>query len=419
MGQQEEIDARLARFAATWDARDLWPHVTIAAFRAAQEEVARVTAAVLSGAPDPVSLCLPTGTDVRALGVAASTAGMGPLLGFWWEAGRISAQPSVAALLRAHLDHGRRRATRLGGELERLLAAFADRAIAVCVLKGMHTGQWYFPEPGTRPVADIDLLVNGRDREAAHRLLRDLGFTEGNSRERQHRSDWAPPGGPQPVRSLELAHSDNPWSVDLHVSLDRRLFPGLTAQFGSPHRWDVQRWRVFANPVRVLPQPLLFAYLAVHASSHFRTTQLIRLVELVLVGQRDLAGNSTAWDTFEELVARTGTGRFAFPALALADQLVPGTIDPPVLDRLRTTAPRRLRRLVGRLTPGSAQQLHRYPPDPPVVWVASPRELVAYVAYLIWPWQGPGRAPLRDVVAIQGRRLKRILHRVLPGRSRD
>src|SRR5882762_7221358 len=225
MPQQEEVDARLARFAATWDARDLWPDVTASAFRAAQQETARVTAVVLSGAQDPVHLRLPPGVDVGALGVAACAAGMGPLLGFWCEAGRIAAQPPIVELVRAHLDHGRRRAARLQGELERLLAAFADRAIDVCVLKGMHTGHCYFPEPGTRPVTDIDLLVNSRDGEAARRVLRDLGFTEGNTREGQHRSDWAPPGGAQPVRSLEVAHVDNPWTVDLHVSLDRRFFP--------------------------------------------------------------------------------------------------------------------------------------------------------------------------------------------------
>jgi hypothetical protein len=417
MAQQEEVNARLARFAATWDARDLWPHVTAAAFRAAQQEVARVTAAVLSGPRDPVSLRLPPETDIGALGVAASAAGMGPLLGFWCEAGRLAAEPRVAELLRAHLDHGRRRATRLGLELARLLAAFADRTIDVCVLKGMHTGQCYFPEPGTRPVTDIDLLVNGRDGAAAHCLLRDLGFTEGNTREGQHRSDWTPPGDAQPVRSLELAHVDNPWSVDLHVSLDRRLFPGLTARFGSHQPWAVQRCHGFARPLSVLPEPLLFAYLAVHASSHFGTMQLVRLVELVFVEQRDFAGRAAAWTAFQELVARTRTGRFAFPALELAEQLVPGTVDGAVLERLRTVAPRRLRRLVGRVTPGSAQQLHRYPPDPAIVWVASPRELVAYLAHLVWPWQGRVRAPLREVVAIQQRRLKRILHRVLPGRS--
>src|ERR1041385_5817230 len=159
MEPQIDIPARLARYAVSADARDLWPEVSASAFRAAQREIARVSAAVLAGAPSPVRLELPRDGDTRALGVAASAAGMGPLLGVWCEIGRVDAQQSVFDLLARHLEHGRRRAARLRLELERILVPFAERGIDVVVLKGTDTAYRYFPEPGTRPSQDLDLLV--------------------------------------------------------------------------------------------------------------------------------------------------------------------------------------------------------------------------------------------------------------------
>src|SRR5260370_15941971 len=109
----EDINARLTRYAATLDGRDLWPEVTASGFRAGQAELARVVAAVLAGEPSPVPLRLPAETDARALGIAASAAGIGPLLGLWCSTGRITADPTVADQLATHLTHRRRRAARL------------------------------------------------------------------------------------------------------------------------------------------------------------------------------------------------------------------------------------------------------------------------------------------------------------------
>ena len=126
-----------------------------------------MTAAVLAGATSPIPLLLRPRSDARALGIAASAAGIGPLLGLWCETGRVGAQPEVQDLVATHLDHGRRRAARMREELDRLLVPLADRGVEVFVLKGTHTGYRYFPEPGTRPGADIDLLVSREDEPAA------------------------------------------------------------------------------------------------------------------------------------------------------------------------------------------------------------------------------------------------------------
>src|SRR3989441_5014639 len=381
MEPPDVVAARLARYAVTQDARDLWPEVTVSAFRGAQAEIARVSAAVLSDAPGPVPLQLPPDVDARALGVAASAAGVGPLLGRWCETGRLDALQPFADVLATHLDHGRRRAARMRQQLDHLLVALADRDVEVLVLKGTHTGQRYFPEPGTRPTTDIALLIMPDDLRAAHLALRALEFEEDASTAEPQRSHWTP-RNVGPVRSLELAHADNPWSVDLHVSLDRRQFAQLTMAFGGVELSAGEVWREFARPVRVLPQPQLLAYLAFHASSHFYSITLIRLVELVLVGRRDFAGRPDRWSAFSGLVRHTGIGRFVFPALALAERLTPGTVDPRVLEEIVAAAPPPPPRPLRHVTPRSAP---RPPPSPPraaLICFAPLHDALVFLAYV-------------------------------------
>jgi len=416
MEPQIDIPARLTRYAVTRDARDLWPEVSASAFQAAQQEIVRVTAAVLAGAPSPVRLELPRGADTRALGVAASAAGMGPLLGFWCETGRVDAPQSVLDLLALHLDHGRRRAARLRLELERILVPFAERSIEVLVLKGTDTAYRYFPEPGTRPSADLDLLVAPHDIAAAGTVLRNLGFAEeGPGHGDRYRSTWSPPGV-DGIRSLELAHADNPWSVDLHMSLDREMFPDRPMTFGTPSPTpgprDGEVWQEFSRPVWVLREPLLLAYLAAHTSSHFYAITLVRLVELVLVARRDFRADN--WPAFADLVRRTATGRFVFPALYLAEQLAPGTIDPLALEEVAAAAPRRLRKLVRATTPASAQRLHPYPFSERFVWATSLKEVLLELA---WPHVGDRRASPRRFLAHQWERIRKRLRRFLRSRT--
>src|SRR2546422_7350676 len=244
---QEEIDARLARYAMTLDASVLWPEVTARAFRAAQDELARTTAAVLADPPAPIHLEPPGGADAHALGVAAFAAGMGPLLGFWRKTGRIAADPAFEGLLAVHLDQGRRRVARLGSERDRVVLALADRSIEATVLKGIHTAFEYFPDPGTRPMADVDLLVRPEDGEAARAALRSLGYGEHSATVTPDRSYWTPPGVLRRPRSLEIPHADDPWSLDLHLTLDREFFPGLTAGFGHPGSSQTIEWNGSAS----------------------------------------------------------------------------------------------------------------------------------------------------------------------------
>jgi hypothetical protein len=411
MLSQAEIDARLARWAVTADGRDLWPEVPVPAFRAAQAEIGRVAAAALSGTPDPEPLRLPSGVDAHALGVAANASGMGPLLGWWCENGRVTAEPPVAELLAQHLDHGRRRARTLRAGLERVIAALAGRGVEALVLKSCHTAYRYFPEPGTRPASDVDLLVGPADAPRAADALRHLGFSVVEASRVRERSTWRPPGA-GPVRSIELTHADDPWTLDLHVSLDRTLLPGVAISLGAvaPAAGDV--WYQFSRPVRVLPQPLLLAYLAAHASSHFFSMPLVRLVELALVARADFGGRTERWRGFGDLVRRTGTDRFMFPALDLAERLAPGTVDPIVHAGIAAATPARLRRRVRRLDPGTAQRLHPYPRGERFIWSGTPREVLAAALEVAWPEEQGRPMPPWRMLRRQWQRARRLLARL-------
>ena len=388
----------------------------MSAFLAAEVELARVATAVLSGVPGPVALHSPAWPGTRALGIAAFAGGVGALIGFWCETGRVTAEPDVAALFATHLDHGRRRAALLRYELERAIAALAGRGVDVWVLKGMHTGYRYFPEPGTRLSSDIDLLVRPDDWLAARDGLRGLGLVESNHPSQPRDSTWAP-SGPRRVPTLEYVHADAPWTIDMHQTLDRLVFEGLETGLGTPELSAGDVWQEFSRPVRILAQPLLFTYLALHTSSHFYGITLVRLIELVLVAQRDFAGHPDRWEAFGDLVARTESSRFVYPALDLAERLVPGTIDGSVLARIARAAPRRLRRLVRGMTPATAPRLHPFPGlRERFVWLASPRELLAALLWLGWPREDEKPVAPHKALAAQCQRLRRALGRIVRAR---
>jgi hypothetical protein len=410
---QEAIDARIARFNVTHNASDLWPDVPVSAFRAAERTLAGAVAGVLRGEASPVRLTCPAGTSPRALGVAATTAGVGALIGYWIETGALATEPAIAALFANHLAHGRRRARRLRHAFERVLLSATDHGVELCVLKGTHTGYAYFPDPGTRITSDIDIVVRPQDFPLAGRLLSELGFEERRDSRAPEQSFWTLPGG-RAVRALDFTHADSAWSIDLHDSIERIPFGGLTTTFGTPDLTTIPVWDHFCRPVRVLPEPLLLAYLAAHASSHFYAIPQIRLVELVLLAQRDFAGQPERWRAFEELVLTTGTARFVFPALDLAERFVPGSIDAHVLCSIKALTPRRLRRLVRVTHPAWGQQLHPFPGlRARFVWVASPREALAAVRWLAWPHPS---GSWREALGAQLRRIRRTLRRIAGAR---
>src|SRR5258708_39990858 len=91
----EDINARLARYAATLDGRDLWPEGTASGFRAGQAELARGVAAVLAGGPRPVPLPLPPPAGAPVRGRAAPAPPGGSVARVGWRPGRPRRGPNA------------------------------------------------------------------------------------------------------------------------------------------------------------------------------------------------------------------------------------------------------------------------------------------------------------------------------------
>src|SRR6185312_732967 len=243
----------------------LWPDMPIEAWRSAMDHIGRATAAILAG-----EAAARLDGEPEAIGLAGYTSGVGPLLGLWVEQGRLEAGEPVAAVLRRHLAHNRQRSAHMAEAAAMIVGRLADRGVGTVILKGVHTGAVYFPEPGTRPASDIDLLVAAGDEAMAEAALRSCGLTlKGRN---PWESNWGLPTARPEPRSLTYVHAQDPWSVDLHTGLK------ISAGEGTPLA-ELDLARPFANCGRwavdaragVLEQPLLLVHLAAHAGGGWQS----------------------------------------------------------------------------------------------------------------------------------------------------
>lgn len=360
---------------ATW----LWPDVAIDAWRDALLQIENCIRQILAGSTTATLI-----GDAPPIGLACYTSGIGPLLGYWVRQGRLSVPSPLGGLLDLHFQHNAIRTARLQAVTLALLGDLTRRGIDVVVLKGAHTGNVYFPTPATRPASDIDLLVRPADAPAAEAVLRASGLAECSRALRE--SSWAPATMPREPRSLMLSHADDPWSIDLHVSLDLPVNSTAVAALnrGAPMESE-QPWPLLPA-AKVLPQPLLLLHLAIHASAGLQNLSLLRLVELHLVIVRDLASERLSWHSFLSLGTRVEALGYAYPAMRLCEDLAPGTVPLDVIDRCRQAAPPRVAAVLSRLRPATVQRIERN----------------SLSEYLMWSrgWAGAARQILGDIAPI-------------------
>jgi hypothetical protein len=349
----EEVRRRIA-----WARRQgrpawLWPETPVEAWRTAMDRIGTVTAAMLAG-----DARVRLEGEAEAIGLAGYTSGMGPLLGYWLEQGGLETSRAVAEVLDRHLAHNRRRAATMAEAAVMVAGRLTERGIGTVVLKGMHTGAVYFPEPGVRPASDIDLLVEGADEAMAEAVMRSCGlaFKGRNPWE----SNWAPPTVRPEPRSLTYVHAEDLWSIDLHTALKISTGEGapladldLARPMASGGRWPVD------GRARVLDQPLLLIHLAAHAGAGWQSLTLVRLVELVLTIRQDLEAGRLEWGAFVEVGDLTGALGYAYPALRLVEKLAPGTVPGPVIDHCAAKVPAPVREALEKLTPATAQRIDR------------------------------------------------------------
>ncbi|MBI3982822.1 MAG: nucleotidyltransferase family protein [Gemmatimonadetes bacterium] len=384
-GNDSEIRRRIQRWHRTGDMGALWPEFSVAELLAGHGAVCATTRAMLREPSATATLEATSERESAALGIAAFESGMGPLLGWWVERGLVTASTGARQVLAVHLEHGRRRIAAIRQALTAILQALHSEGVIPVLLKGLHVGSEYFPEPGTCPAGDIDLLVHPSERDAAAAGLRRAGLRESRRTVYGARSEWVPDGRAQVVHSLEFDHADNPFAVDLHTGLERWYFRGVRAGFGESAFAHTTPIVVDGSTVRALDQPLLTAFLALHTSSELARMRLVRLVELTVVIQRDRRSGVLDWTALGGLLHRTGTARFVFPALALVERLCPGTVENTLIARSQPYLTNRMLRVIEAVAAADMAPLRYRSLEERLVWARGARELLLNLSELVWP----------------------------------
>jgi Uncharacterised nucleotidyltransferase len=360
----EEFERRRSDARRSGNPAWLWPEVPVERWAAAMAEISKSASAILAGERPALS-----SLDPMALSLACYTSGTGALLGYWLEHGELDAPADVAELLALHLEHGRERAERGEAESRKVVGALVEAGLPVVVLKGGHTAHAYFPDPGTRPMSDLDLLVPAESAPGAEVALATTGLQCADRAKRE--SSWVHPNTAREPRSVWLAHAGDPWSVDLHSSLDFSACPGAPlVRFDAAEPIETSEPWPLDDGAGVLAQPLLLLHLAVHASGGLHSLTLLRIIEIVLVARQDVAGGRLSWDDFLHIGALTNALGAAYPALAMTEKLAPGTIPPHVLKISAEIVPARARAIVDRLEPATAHRVERASVGEHFMWAA-------------------------------------------------
>jgi hypothetical protein len=386
-GSTREADAsviaRLQAYARTGDPSTLWPGLTETARVSALREIERITRAVLAGSRH-VHVVDPQGAHATyALLIAGHTSGIGTLLGRWIADGTAVAREDVVRGFSTQLGHARRRAGRLTREMAPVLDALEASGVRPVALRGFHTSRAYFEEPGLRRMADVDLLVPPRQIGQAEAALRGIGFRPTTPVLRPYRRDWIGPEVSSEIFSVEVEDERNRWTLDLHASLDRFFHPGAVARLDSELD-HVEPIDIDGRPLLALRAPLLLLSLASHCSQELHANRLLRLVEIVRVIRADRAAGRLDWDHFLSMTTRTRAARFTYPALALAEELAPGTVDPRVLAGGRRASTWAARHAVTRLSPagGSAD---RRGAVRQLMWTRGSVAVLHWLLCAVWP----------------------------------
>jgi hypothetical protein len=284
------------------------------------------------------------------------------------------------------------------------LGDLAKAGVQVVVLKGFHTAQVYFPDPGTRPIADVDIIVRTDEIARTEMVLRAAGFEPGAGAHQPYKRDWRRPDETT-ITSFDMWHARAPWNLEVHDGVN---FDAMTRAGG---RFDVNG-AVVGEPAMgglgagVLGQPLLVAALATHTSLELGTSRLLRLIELVLVIRKDDERGRLDWDSMFDLLVRARAERFVHPALSLAERLAPGTIPDHVLARTRRATTPRARALETRYTPTAPVVPDTITLADRFRWAATPRESWRALCHLALPGEP---ATFGEALRQTHARLRRLL----------
>lgn len=288
--------------------------------------------------PDPDRLAAPLAEELDWERLTAALLRERAVLPFWRRirphADRI--EPSVRERLERMAAATELRLELLRRRLVESLDALEAAGVEPVILKGGALAHTLYPDPGERPMTDLDVLVAPERTGDALRALTDAGWerSEDQYPEARYRRHYHLP----PLRDRRGSGA----TLEIHAGL---LLPGHPFDLdpGALRRRAVTA-RVDGRAMRV-PAPVdHLAYLCLHfAWGHALDTAAWRTFRdlEVLTGAPGFG-----WETFVERVREVRAEPFAWWTLRLAGSLVGQTSPPAVRDALRPALPRfALRRL--------------------------------------------------------------------------
>jgi len=301
------------------------------------------------------------GVDWDDLAVHALALGLAPLVQARLEAwGVVLAEPRA----QAKLAFARQTEVARHEARTRQLAAVLDGLPVVpIVLKGAYLAEHVYPQPGLRPMNDIDLLFRPADLPVVEAALLQMGY---GGRQR------SPDQGPgitkhtSTFRKPESASAPNPYlasgsthMIEPHRSLEESWF-GLSCDL-TPGMWERSVTAQSAgHAARALSPADNLLHLAVHLTFHLimGSPSFVQLADIAMF----LEHVPVDWDDFLARALERRAAGYACAALRLAHGALNAPIPPGVLARLAHASPPRARKAADQLTVTDMMRRTQRPP---------------------------------------------------------
>ncbi|HXO21998.1 MAG TPA: nucleotidyltransferase family protein [Thermoanaerobaculia bacterium] len=252
---------------------------------------------------------------------AAQVHGVAPLLGARMTRLGAWGDHPFALWAADQLAANRLRIARMQAELAEVLAAFDAAGVPVMPLKGAVLAALVYPDPGERPMADLDLLLHVGDLLRGEEILAGLAYDKVFTGWKHVK--FSRPGNREIV-DPDREHPDNPRVLEVHPRCQERLREETVDL--TDRLWAAARPGEILGTRAWLPSAeTLWLHLLIHATHHvlmnrFRLTQLVDLVRL----RPFLSGPADLLAAIQAIEGTAGLGaRAVYAPLALAQRYFP------------------------------------------------------------------------------------------------